>query len=56
MPEAWFPGTRLLDISVNRGNLLLPQHVGFPTNQIPALHFSALLNEEAPEVEVALIR
>jgi hypothetical protein len=28
----------------------------FPANQIPALRFHALLNEEAPEVELALIR
>ena len=26
----------------------------FPANQIPALRFSALLNEEAPEVELML--
>jgi hypothetical protein len=28
----------------------------FLANQIPALRFHALLNEEAPEVELALIR
>jgi hypothetical protein len=27
----------------------------FPANQIPALCFRALLNEEAPEVEMALV-
>ena len=27
----------------------------FPSNQVPALRFSALLNEEAPEVELALV-
>ncbi len=52
VPE--FPRARLLDISVNRGNLLLPHHVGFPTNQIPALRFSALLNDEIPDIELML--
>ena len=27
----------------------------FPANQIPTLHFRALLNEEAPEVELMLV-
>ncbi len=39
---------------VNKGKLLLPQHVGFPTNQIPTIRFRALLNEEASEVELVL--
>jgi len=39
---------------VNKGNVLLPQHVGSRlTKSLPSAS-APLLNEEAPEVELAL--